>query len=97
MNVCKNCAVFAVPAVRPQSNKDDERQSTPWQNDNEMQRAARLQHLMLLRPDQSILEINVSINLGSGHLRKARQTGLQGPATSSKLANIDPLIRSVMG
>lgn len=80
-------AVFAVPAVRPQNNEDNEGQSTPWKNDNEMQRAARLQYPVFLQPDQSIPEINVSISLGSGRLRKARQTGLQGPATSSKLAN----------
>ena len=77
--------VFAVPAVWPQNNEDNERQSTPWQSNDEMQRAARLQYPVFLQPDQSIPEINVSINLGSGRLRKTRQTGLQGPATSSKL------------
>jgi hypothetical protein len=80
-------AVFAVPAVRPQENEDKERQSTPWQNDNEMQRAVRLQYPVFLQSDQSIPEVNVSINLGNGHVRKTRQTGLQGPATSSKLAD----------
>ena len=86
MNVCTKLitmhAVFA--AVRQQNNKDNERQSTPWQTESEMQRAARLQYPVFLQSDQSMPEINVSINLGNGHLRKTRQTGLQGPATSSK-------------
>lgn len=80
--------VLAVPAARPQKNEDKERQSTSWQNDNEMQRAIRLQYPVFLQPDQSMPEINVSINLGSGHFRNTRQTGLQGPATSSKLATL---------
>ena len=70
-----------------QNDKNDERQSTQWQNENEMQRAARLQYPVFLQPDQSMPEINVSISLGSGRVRKTRQTGLQGPVTSCKIAD----------
>ena len=67
-------AVTAVPAVMPKPDgKEEERQSTQWQNENEMQIASTLQYPVFLQPGQSIPELNMSINLQSKHLRRTRQ------------------------